>query len=166
MQRYLFSEYMTLLNVSFFRIFSNRNIWNPTFEMQRYLCDVIKTFLFPVFKKKEKKENADVEYYTTYPKTPEKRAANPTSGCACAHPREPLRGHVTDVTTSVKGPIKADIAQLLVALARTQRSPLQGTRDHFRVRSGPLPVMSLPLALPRSTSANMTWTVLIWYSKG
>ena len=66
-------------------------------------------------------ENADVEYYTTYPKTSEKSTGNPTSGCACTqgnpfvvrsflvktpeknngkpgcacvHPREPLRGHV------------------------------------------------------------------------
>jgi hypothetical protein len=66
-------------------------------------------------------ENADVEYYTTYPKTSEKSTGNPSfrlrmhsreplrgqviSGqntrkkqqetrCACVHPREPLRGHV------------------------------------------------------------------------
>jgi hypothetical protein len=67
--------------------------------MQRYLCDVIKTFHFPVFekkkrkkkKKKKKKKNrdADVEYYTTYPKTPVKGRETPTSGCACAHTREP-----------------------------------------------------------------------------
>jgi hypothetical protein len=28
-------------------------------------------------KKKKIEKNADVEYYTTYPKTPEKRAVNP-----------------------------------------------------------------------------------------
>ena len=37
-------------------------------------------------------ENADVEYYTTYPKTPEKGRETPTSRCTCAHPREPPSG--------------------------------------------------------------------------
>ena len=36
-------------------------------------------------KRKKKKENADLEYYTTYPKTPEKRAGNPNFWlCLCA----------------------------------------------------------------------------------
>jgi hypothetical protein len=56
----------------------------------------------------------------------------PTSGCACAHPREYLRGHVTNVTLG-----------------------------HFW--SGPLPVTSLAVATPHSTSANVTWKPLIYY---
>jgi hypothetical protein len=36
MQRYLFSEYMTLLNISFSSIFSNRNVWNATLLVWRY----------------------------------------------------------------------------------------------------------------------------------
>jgi hypothetical protein len=76
--------------------------------------------------------NADVKYYTTYPKTPEKTAAKPNFGCGCVHPR--------------KHP--------------------SGSHDHFRVRSGPLPVTSLPVASPRSTSANANWAVPIYYSGG
>ena len=39
-----------------------------------------------------------------------------------------------------------------------------GSRDHFRVRSEPLPITSLPVASPRSTSANANWAVPIYYS--
>jgi hypothetical protein len=45
--RYLFFDYMTLLNIYFPVFFQT-----TTFEMQRYLCDAIKIFHFPVFKKK------------------------------------------------------------------------------------------------------------------
>ena len=38
---------------------------------------------------------ADVEYYTTYPKTPEKRAGNPNFRLRM---RTPFQGNVTDVT--------------------------------------------------------------------
>ena len=39
------------------------------------------------------KKNADVEYYTTYPKIPEKGRETPIPGGACAHLRETLLGH-------------------------------------------------------------------------
>jgi hypothetical protein len=41
-----------------------------------------------------------------------------------------------------------------------------GSRDHFGARPGPLPVTSLPVASPRSTSANANWAVPIYYSGG
>jgi hypothetical protein len=79
------------------------------FEIQRYLCDVIKTFHFPVFKKKKKRseKKRKKENYKNEKKKKKKkygkevrgkdsdREKSPTSGCACVYPREHLRGHVT-----------------------------------------------------------------------
>ena len=74
----------------------------------------------------------------------------------------PLRGYVTDVTTGEK----ARLGRILRNFRLRMRAPKgipSGSRDHFRVRSGPLPVTSLPVALPRSTSANVALSVPIYY---
>jgi hypothetical protein len=69
------------------------------------LCDVIQIFNFSVFIKEERKKEKKWEKKK---KIAKKTAGNhqkkgkgrqtpppPTSGCACAHPRKNLQGHVT-----------------------------------------------------------------------
>jgi hypothetical protein len=122
--------------------------FQTTFEMQRYLCDVIKHFIFPVLFLALR--------VTSFPvKTPEKSARTPTFGC-----------HVTSGS-----PIGHAQWHILYKMYRCACA-----RGHFRdFRSGPLSVTSLPVAhahaitsvapQPRSTTTNMTWVVPIYYSQ-
>ena len=91
-----------------------------------------------------------------------------TSGCACAHSREPPSGHVTSCS-----PAQWHI--LYYYYTSTKCTDCACARDDFGVRSRPLsvtwlpvtslPVMWLPVA-PHCSTANMVLAVLIYYYRG
>ena len=82
-------------------------------------------------------ENPDVEYYTIYPKTPQKRAGNPNFRLHMRAPKGTPTGN-------------GDV-----------NSGCQCARDHFRLR---MHTRSHPVAPPpRTTSANTTLSVPIYY---
>ena len=84
--------------------------------MQGYLCEVIRAFHFPVFKKKMKKKKMKKYGKKSTGKSLSNRERSPTSAWACVHPREPpLR--VTSVPS--KHPKKGREPQLPLAHAIT-----------------------------------------------
>ena len=62
-------------------------------------------------------------FYTTYPKTPEKRAGNPNFWLRMHAPKGTPFGVTWPTSLAVKRPTRADIAQLQFAHARTQGNP-------------------------------------------
>ena len=70
-----------------------------------------------------------MEYYTTYPKTPEKRAGTPQ--LLVAHVRthgNPLRGHVTDVITGEKARLGQILHNFRLRMHAPKGTP-SGSRD-------------------------------------
>jgi hypothetical protein len=69
-------------------------------------------------------ENADVEYYTTYLKTPEKGREPPPSSCACARPSTP------------SGDLRSQVVMVLIVVVQKQNVPVAHVNTITSVTSG------------------------------
>jgi hypothetical protein len=124
----------SLFNLLFFHIFQIFSLFNLLFFHNFHIFSPFNLLFFCIFhiisKKTQKKDIADVEYYTTYPKTPEKRAGNPNFWLWMRAPKGIPFGVTWLMSYRWKGPTRVDIAQLPVAHARTlPKEPPTGWRD-------------------------------------
>ena len=145
--------------------------------MQRYLCDVIKAFHFTVFKKKEKREKKGKKQKKKKRKKEKrkrergrgvlhnisentrKNGGKPQLPVRDARTQgNPLRGHVTDITTGEKARLGRILRYLLLRMRTPKGTPFGITRS----LPGPVRAASGHVTSGSSTSLHFAPPPQMW----